>query len=179
MGNKERQSIRIPGYDYSQPGIYFVTVCSYQRRSIFGSVTEGEVFLQAEGLIVMEEWLRTEMIRPNVKIDTSIVMPNHFHGIVHITKRPIGRHVGAHCNAPLQGCVADLYREPQSLGSIIALFKGSVTRRVREMKCDPSFRVWQRNYYEHVIRNEVELNQLRLYIAQNPLLWELDPYHSE
>ena len=82
MFSKGRRSIRLPGFDYSQPGFYFVTVCSYRRQPRFGRIEDEKVVLSSEGEIVKEEWLRTETLRSEFQLDEYIIMPNHFHGIV-------------------------------------------------------------------------------------------------
>jgi REP element-mobilizing transposase RayT len=98
---RQRRSIRLPGYDYSQSGVYFVTICSYCRVPIFGQITDGEVGLSAEGRIVREEWLRTEIIRKEITLDAYVIMPNHFHGIVVIETSSSGSaNVRAHGHAP-------------------------------------------------------------------------------
>ena len=168
---QSRRSIRIPAFDYAQPGAYFITICAYRRRRIFGKIEDETVCLSWIGKIVREEWWRTEIIRETVILDQFVVMPNHFHAIFHITNyKSNDLPVGAHCNAPL-------HRQPRSVGSLIALFKGSVTRRVRKDMQNPSFTIWQRNYYERVIRDEFELNKFRAYITSNPIRWELERYY--
>jgi REP element-mobilizing transposase RayT len=176
MLRRQRRSIRIPGFDYSQPGAYYVTICSYHRQPIFGRIVEGEVLLSDEGGIVEEEWLMAEMLRSEIRLDEFVIMPNHLHGIVIFNETSTHLSVGAHGHAPLPGHEGSLHRPLRTLGSLVARFKGSVTRRARMMVDDPTYIVWQRNYYEHVIRNEIELNQIRRYIVENPLRWPQDRY---
>jgi putative transposase len=85
-GRKHRRSIRLPGFDYSQPGAYFVTICSYRRKHLFGEVIDGEVALSVDGRSVREEWFNTADIRKNVTLleDEFVIMPNHIHGIIHL-----------------------------------------------------------------------------------------------
>ena len=192
-----RRSIRLKGYDYTQPGAYFVTFCTYQRDEILGEVLHGEMKLSALGRIVQEEWFRTAQIRAEIHLvdDQFIVMPNHGHGIIRIIEtvgadgvRP-GNGVrpgdGVHPmkkdargndqnargeNQDARG--ASLRRAPRSLGSIMAGFKASVTSRAkRELNIAG---IWQRNYYDHIIRNDRELENIRWYIRNNPLNWQLD-----
>ncbi|MFA9489907.1 MAG: transposase [Anaerolineales bacterium] len=172
-GRRQRRSIRLPGFDYAQPGAYFVTICSYRRQLLFGDVVDGEVILSTVGGIVRDEWLRTEIIRKEITLDEFVIMPNHFHGIVIIeTSSSESANVGAHGHAPLQPSDhAPLRRSPRSLGSLVARFKGSVTRQVRTKRTDPIFKVWQRNYFEHVIRDEREMTAIRRYISENPIRW--------
>jgi REP element-mobilizing transposase RayT len=162
-----RRSIRLPEYDYSGSGSYFLTICAYQRQCLFGDVINGAMQLNDFGAIVAEEWQRSAIIRSNLELDAWVVMPNHFHGIV-----TINNPVGAQRVAPLPICnqhANKLHRQPQSLGSFVAGFKRSTTKRINEIKETPGVPVWQRNYYEHIIRNEETWHRLRQYIANNPI----------
>jgi putative transposase len=171
-----RGSIRLKEYDYSQPGGYFVTLCTHRRECILGDIADGNVQLNQFGEIVKEEWLRTEQIRPEITMDEFMVMPNHMHGIIMIRNDIPNISVGAyrrtpkdraHINAPLR-------REPKTLGSIIAGFKSVVTHRINLLRKTPLTPIWQRNYYEHVIRDEENLNRIRQYIIDNPVKWDED-----
>jgi len=168
-----RRSIRLPAYDYTQPGAYFVTVVTHQRQCLFGEIVDGQVLVSSYGEAVGEEWLRSTQIRREMQLDAFVVMPNHIHGIV-----IIGETVGAHGRAPLHRAAphrAPLpHRAPRSIGSFVAGFKSAVTRRINEMRGTPRLPVWQPNYYEHVIRDEEELNRIRQYIIENPARWEDD-----
>ena len=179
-----RRSIRLKGYDYTQPGAYFVTFCSYQRDEIFGEVINGEMKLPPLGEIVRQEWFRSGEIRKEIQLfeDEFVVMPNHGHGIVWIVGADGVRlnNAGAdamrpntiHPNPKQDAHRASLRRAPRSLGSFIAGFKASVTSRAkRELTITG---IWQRNYYEHIIRNDRELKNIRWYILNNPLNWQLD-----
>ena len=170
-----RRSIRLKGYDYSQAGAYFVTVCTHDRACVFGDVVDGEMRLNEYGAIVKDEWLRTDTLRENVVIDEYIIMPNHIHGIVIIMgdgrgtlqRASTGPIRATHRVAPTaRGLISN------SIGAIIGQFKSIVTKDVRKM----GFRYfkWQRNYYEHVIRNEDKLNRTREYVLNNPLQWQFD-----
>ncbi len=165
-----RSSIRLHGYDYAQAGAYFVTICTQGRICLFGDVVDGGMRLNDYGQTVQSEWLRTATIRSEVELDVFQVMPNHFHGIVVITSEAtgiVGASVGAHGRAPLR-------RAPKSLGALIAGFKSASTKRINEMRGTPGTPVWQRNYYEHVIRNSNELDGIRQYIPDNPAKWSED-----
>ncbi len=122
---RQRRSLRLPGFDYTQPGGYFVTICSYRRQPLFGEVIDGAVILNIAGEIVREEWLRTEIIRKEITLDEFVIMPNHLHGIVIIETRSSGSaNVRAHGHAPLQPSDhAPLRRSPRSLGSLVAGYK--------------------------------------------------------
>ena len=166
------RSLRLRGFDYAEAGAYFVTICAQGRTCLFGDVVDGKMQLNEPGQIVHEEWLRTESIRSEVKLDAFMVMPNHFHGVVVITTPapPVGRtsaSVGTHGRASLQ-------RAPKSLGSLVAGFKSSATKRINEARSTPGAPVWQRNYCERVIRNERELDAIRQYIVDNPEKWPED-----
>jgi REP element-mobilizing transposase RayT len=165
---RNRHSVRLPGYDYSKPGAYFVTLVTYQRERLFGDIVQGEVRLSDIGQIVVEEWLRSAQFRGEIELDMYVVMPNHLHGLVIITRDV----VGAHGRAPLRAGIA--YRPSRSLGSMIAGFKSAATKRINEMRATPGLPVWQRNYHERVIRNEAELNSVRQYILDNPQNWSQD-----
>jgi len=184
-----RRSVRLPDYDYAQAGAYYVTICARQRRCIFGVVKDGRVHLNHIGKIVAEEWVRTPNVRREVTLDEWTVMPNHVHAVVF---------VGAHGNAPpplglrwpetrngatrssagdaeeRAHCHAPLHRQARSLASLVGGFKGAVTRRVNVLRNTPGAPVWQRGYHEHVIRDEAELHDIRLYIGQNPSQWDTD-----
>lgn len=165
---QNRRSLRLPDYDYRQVGAYFVTICAWGRECLFGDIVDGEMRLNELGRIADEEWRRTADIRDEIEMDAYVVMPNHLHGIVIITSRPDPfPSVGAHGRAPLQ-------RPPKSLGSFIAGFKSSVTKRINLHRDNPGAPVWQRNYYERVIRDPDELTRIRQYIADNPALWAED-----
>ena len=136
--------------------------------------------LNALGQIVQEEWLRTPQIRSEIELDEFVIMPNHFHAIVIITA------VGAHGVRPLNVAGvetrahrrAPLHRSPRTLGSLMAGFKSACTRRINRFFGNTGTSVWQRNYYEHVIRKDEELDSVRQYIVTNPLYWQFDRYNS-
>jgi REP element-mobilizing transposase RayT len=171
MNTKHRRSIRLKGYDYSQAGAYFVTICTHKRDFLFGEVVDGEMRANEFGCVVSKEWFGSADIRAEIKLypDEFVVMPNHIHGIVWILDHvgATGPRVGAHGRAPLQ-------RPPRSLGAFVAGFKSAVTKRINMMRGTPGAAVWQRGYYEHIIRDDESLNRIREYILQNPLRWHLD-----
>jgi len=160
-----RRSIRLKYYDYSQAGAYFVTICTYNKKCLFGEVIDGKMVLNQFGKVVEREWLRTTEIRPNMQLDKFIIMPNHMHGIVIIDES----NVGATGRSPLPKGPT-----PKSIGAIAAGFKSVATRRINDLRGTPYTPVWQRNYYEHVIRNEDDLSEIREYIVNNPMKWDLD-----
>jgi len=164
MFEHHRRSIRLKAYDYSKPGAYFVTICSYKRECVFGNWINGEMLINEFGQIIENEWLKTAQIRDNIRLDEYVVMPNHFHGILFIA-----------CRGVLQYAPTKEFRSPsQTIGSIIRGFKSTVTKQIKQLRNTPGATIWQRNYYERIIRNEKELNRIREYILNNPLKWQLD-----
>ena len=165
-----RRSIRLRDYDYSQFGAYFVTICTHDRACIFGNIVDGEMCLNAIGEITAEEWTKSERVRGEIELDEWIVMPNHLHGIVWITHNSDNRNVGATGRSPLPSGP-----KPRSIGAMVAGFKSAATKRINTILGTPGAPVWQRNYYEHVIRNEDALDRIRQYIRDNPSKWQDDP----
>lgn len=170
---RHRHSIRLKDYDYSQAGAYYVTVCAYNRECLFGNILDGEMRLNDHGRVVEEEWVQTANIRENIELDVFVVMPNHFHGILVITK---GGDMGEGRGTGHRALMVERFGKPTSgsLPTIIRYFKSAVTRRISSLRGSSAEPVWQRNYYEHVIRDETELDHIREYIVNNPLKWDLD-----
>lgn len=182
-----RRPIRLKEYDYSQPGAYFVTICAWDRKCFFGDVINGEMELNRYGRIIEGEWLQTGNVRSNVEIDQYVVMPNHIHGILIINEN--NNHPATHnANTDENGVNEQndathqnraTHRVAPTLGSnsleaIMGQFKSAVTKQINRLRNTPGHPVWQRNYYEHVIRNERGLNAIREYIINNPLQWDQD-----
>ncbi len=155
--------MRHEGYDYSCEGAYFITMCAYKRLQLFGKIIKEKMELNATGNLVNQCWLELPQLYPTVHIDEYIVMPNHFHAIVFL--------VGAGSSGPQDGTPSP------SIGTIIARFKYLATTRINDLHKSDVVKRWQRNYYEHVIRNENELLRAREYIQNNPLKWHLDKYN--
>ena len=162
-----RRSIRLKHYDYSGNGYYFVTICTKNFQCWLGDVVNGKMKLSNIGEIVKKCWMETPQHFDNVFLDVFVVMPNHFHGIVVIENECNAPCRGVACNAP-----TNVSPKPKSLPTIIRSFKSAVTNWCN--KHDFSHFQWHRNYYEHVIRTEHELNSIREYIINNPLQWESD-----
>ncbi len=166
-----RRSIRLKDYDYTQPGAYFVTICTHRWVTMFGDIINGKIRLTTMGLVVEEEWQRTARMRPYVKLDEFVIMPNHVHGIVMIMD---GRDVLQYVPTDAQG----KFRSPSfGLGAIIRGFKSAATRRINRLRGAFGQPVWQRNYFEHIIRDDDALNRIREYIHHNPQSWQLDKYN--
>ena len=138
----------------------------------YSVIISSNLLLNDHGRIVTEEWYRSRSIRQEIELDEFIVMPNHVHGIVLIHADDISTKAGANGRSPRQ-------MKPRSLSSFIAGFKSSVTKRVNELRMTPGQPVWQRNYYEHIVRNEKEMDHIREYIRNNPMQWEIDENNPE
>ncbi len=163
-----RRSMRLQGYDYRQSGAYFVTICTYQRLNTFGTMIDGKMVLSQWGEIVDDEWRRTETVRADVELDAYVIMPNHLHGVVLIVDDATANRSANDChNANLQNTAG-------SLEQIIGHFKSIATKRIRSVAATREAPVWQRGFYEHIIRNEKSLNEIRTYIISNPWRWSED-----
>jgi REP element-mobilizing transposase RayT len=150
-----RRSIRLNGYDYQRPGAYFVTICVQGRARLFGNVVEGEMRHNAAGQMVASEWEGLVERFSGIALDAYVVMPDHFHAII---------------------MLADVPTPDTQLGDVIGAFKSLTTNRyiraVRDFGWPPFDRqLWQRNYYEHIIRDEADLERIRVYIQSNPARW--------
>ena len=164
-----RRSIRLKGYDYSQAGAYFVTLVTWQRECLFGEIVNGEipqggdVILNDFGKIVSEKWQWLETQYEYVELGSWVVMPNHFHGIlvIHDDRR------GGSRPAP-----TPIKHKP--LGGLIGAFKTVSSKHINLLRRTDGIPVWQRNYYEHIIRNEREMDRISRYIESNPLRWDDD-----
>ncbi len=179
-GPRRRTSIRLRTWDYREPAAYFVTICTHRRAHLFGRVVDKEMVVNEYGEIVREEWFHTAEMRPNVELfeHEFVVMPNHIHGIIWILPDDTSS-VGATCRSPLQPSSRPKGPPSASLGAIIAGFKSAVTRRINQRRGTPGARVWQRNYWEHIIRNQRALDAIRRYIVYNPLRWAYDRYNPD
>jgi putative transposase len=177
---RQRKRPRLAGYDYSQPGGYFVTVVVEDRKCIFGTVTSGGIELSSWGEIVSEQWLWIAEQFPYVVPDEFVVMPNHVHGIITIVdlpayNRPARVDVGAARERPVPDPALDaapFHRKLKSLSELIGAFKTTSAKRIHEVGMK-SFQ-WQRSFYERIIRDDQEAHRIREYIQTNPLRWELD-----
>ena len=173
-----RRSVRLKEFDYSQPGWYYITICTHNKKCLFGGIADSKMVLNKFGKIVNEEWQKTKEIRRNIDLDYYVIMPNHIHGIIIIENKIIVHTaLRANSNSPLQ-CDENIKNKlnspSQTIGAIVRGFKGSVTKRINELRNTPGSPVWQRNYYEHILRNEMDLYCTRNYIQNNTLKWQLD-----
>lgn len=158
---------RLRGHDYSGRASYFVTMKAFGRHPLFGSIRGQGVVLNGLGAIVEEEWLRCKQIRKEVDLGAFVLMPDHFHGIVVIAPPALARSKSS--SEVIKPQRPDLYRHPRSLGSLVAGFKSSTSRRINLLRNSPGAAVWQPNYHEHVIRSDRELAAITEYIQTNPL----------
>lgn len=178
MHKLHRRSIRLPRFDYSSPGAYFVTICAHHKECIFGDVENGDVVLNEIGEMVRNRLLASADMCSEIEIDEFMIMPNHLHLIVWIVRacatRPCIKRPRELSNMD-RGAWHAPVRKPRSLSSFVGLFKSKTTSIYRKISNDSDSALWQRNYYERVIRNENELFAIRKYIIENPLKWENDP----
>ncbi|MFA5098164.1 MAG: transposase [Candidatus Margulisiibacteriota bacterium] len=168
----DRGSIRLQGFDYSRPGAYYITICAYKHKCLFGKIINKKMVLNEYGNVVKTEWLKTPVIRPEIKLDEYIIMPDHMHGIVRIDCPMV---VGARGRVPLQnGTQYQKWQhiQPKSIPSFVLGFKSSATKQINTIRKTPKLSVWQRNYYEHVIRDYIQLESIRKYIINNPAKWK-------
>jgi putative transposase len=149
MKKQFRKSVRLPDMDYSQEAYYFITICTDFKKHILGEISNGQSHLTVLGEIVKTCWEMIEDHFPSVRTDAFIAMPNHLHGILKLTE---------------SGQI--------TIPTVIQNFKSVSTRRINNVRRVESQTIWQRNYYERIIRTEKELSLIRLYIKLNPLLWE-------
>ncbi len=168
-----RRSLRLKEYDYTQAGAYFITICTQGRACLFGEVVDGSMCWNAAGQLAAIMWTDMSVRFPGIDLDAFVVMPNHVHGIIVLPDRAIvgAPRVGARERAAT--------RAAPTVGDVVGAFKSLFTvqyiRGVKENRWQAfDRRVWQRNYYEHIIRDETELARLRRYIDENPLRWEFD-----
>ena len=158
-GWSRRKSLRLRNYDYTRPGAYFITICTHRRRCLFGRVAGGAMHSNAYGAIVSSCWRALPRHYLYVELDSFVVMPNHVHGIVFLTD------VG-------------VVERRHDLSEVVRAFKSFSARRINERRDAKGTRLWQRGFYEHIIRHGDSLNGIRGYIETNPLRWHLDRENS-
>ena len=181
----QRKSIRLKEYDYAAIGYYFITICTHLRECLFGEIINEKMVLNRNGKIIHTEWLKTPVIRPNVRLDEFVIMPNHLHGILVIEYSMNrdngcnGRGVMHYTPTEIQTEIPHLRSPSQTIGSIVRGFKSAVTKQINGIRNTPGYPIWQRNYYERIIRNDRELFNIRQYIISNPLKWEWDKENQQ
>ena len=195
-----RRSIRLQGYDYSQPGAYFVTICTQNYAYLLSGIVDGEMVLNEAGQMVQGVWDELPMHYPGIETDAFIIMPNHVHGIIVIQPSAVGAGPRAcpggeapSSNAGPSSPAAESPHlgQPQgvaptktmALADVVHRFKTLTTKRYTDgvkhngWKPFPG-RLWQRNYWEHVVRDDRELHRIREYIVNNPAKWESDRLYA-
>lgn len=184
-----RRSIRLQDYDYTSSGVYFITICTHQKASLLGEIKEGAFIESRMGILLRTEWLRLPTRFPSIELDAWVRMPNHLHGILILNSID---HPGTRVNYGLndietQPRVLPVVPQPTpeqfshpipgSIPTIIRSFKSSVTTRAKLLSIYPGYPIWQRGYYEHIIRNQADWNRIRDYIECNPANWSKDSLH--
>lgn len=184
-----RRSIRLKGYDYAQAGAYFITICTWQRECLFGEIINSEMQLSLWGEIVNLHWQNLPKYHRHLELDEFVIMPNHLHGIiVLINHNSVQNSVGAGLadisgkkqTTSQQNPPSPMLQQQNQLKNLPEILRGFKTfsaRRINQMRRTFGVPVWQRNYYEHIIRNEESLQYIRQYTINNPLSWELDQLH--
>lgn len=172
-----RRSNRLPEYDYSQNGAYFVTICTEGKKNIFGTIINGEMHHTEVGKIALQQIVEISSHRQNVEICKAVVMPNHVHILLMVRR-------GMTCHARDQ---ARQFGKPVSngLGMIVGAYKAAVTRMAHENAEKAgmtshaptnSVKIWQRGFHDHVVRNDADFRRIWTYIDENPLKWDQDCY---
>jgi len=169
----DRKSIRLQEYDYANQGAYYVTICTWKRECIFGDLIKLSLQLNSLRDIVMQCWQDLPNHYRNIELDEFMIMPNHLHGIIWINGDiaraglPLPTNVGA-------GLKPAPTRKQHGLPEIVRALKTFSSRQINQLRQTPGKPVWQRTYFDRIIRNETELYKIREYIRNNPLQWELD-----
>jgi putative transposase len=153
-----RRSIRLKGFDYSQSSIYYITICVQDKQCLFGTIEIDRMLLNDPGNMVLEQWLKLPLRFPSVILDKFVIMPDHFHGIIYTTDNTLSK---------------------PTLGEIVGSFKSIVTCKYIDGVNNKNWipfnkRLWQRNYYERIVRNDLELQNIQQYIENNPANWQPD-----
>jgi REP element-mobilizing transposase RayT len=191
-----RRNIRLKGYDYSQAGMYFVTICVQNRQCLFGKISDSSMVLNDAGKIAYDEWMKTPDLRSNVQLGAFVVMPNHVHGIIIISNSDAGRGVLHTPNNDTPNertvllhtpnditpnditqinkgvCDTPLRSPSNTVGAIVRGYKSAVSKQL-------GYSIWQRNFYEIIIRNEQSFQYIENYIINNPVKWNNDKFYSK
>ncbi len=179
----KRRTIRLKEYNYAQTGGYFITICVQERKCIFGDIKNGQMNLNDTGGMIVNNWRNLPLCFSSIELDKFIIMPNHLHGIIQIVGAPL---VGARNvnNVGVQNNDRAGTRPAPTIGDIIGAFKSITTGEYIKSVKDNNWqafnkRLWQRNYYEHVIRDEGDLTHAREYIISNSAKWQEDEYYFQ
>jgi putative transposase len=165
-----RRSIRLQEYDYSQAGMYYITICSAHHKNIFGKILNDEMVPNDWGRAAAEEWVRTAQIRPSVELDEFVIMPNHLHGILILLEIVPDSLQIEH---PL---IHEKFGKPTSntIPTIVRGYKSAVTKRINTLRGRADGPIWQDGYYESIIRNFQAYEKIKEYTANNPAHWAQD-----
>ena len=173
-----RRSIRLLEYDYAQTGAYYVTIVAWHRECLFGEVVNREMKLTKFGLVAEQQWEKLSGRFPHIELGAFMIMPNHMHGIIVITD---GRGTAGELNdldgePSRRAPTREGFQKPVkgSVPTIIRSYKSAIAYRINLMRRTQGVPIWQRNYYEHIIRNERDLQNKTDYIEANPMLWDED-----
>jgi len=173
-----RRSIRLQGYDYASAGAYYVTIVAWHRECLFGEVLNKEMMLSKFGLVAKQQWEKLPKRFPNIELGAYMIMPNHMHGIIVITddRGTAGSLNDLDGKSSRRAPTQEQFQKPVkgSIPTMIRSYKSAVSYRINLMRGTDGVPVWQRNYYEHIIRNETDLQNKTGYIESNPLLWDDD-----
>jgi putative transposase len=174
-----RKSIRWRGYDYSSAGIYFVTICAFERRSIFGSISSGVINPSLIGRIVSEHWFDLPKHFVGLELDAFVVMPNHIHGILLLNSLKSSVIEKPASGDAVVGAGPRPARRRPKLPDIIGEFKRFSALKINSTRGITGQPVWQRNYFERVVRDGKEMEKVQRYIGENPMRWEFDRENPE
>ena len=163
---------RLQGWDYADPGRYFITLVTRNRECLFGQVVEKKMVLSGSGEILREEWLKSFEMRPELHCEAWVIMPNHLHAILCIEKAETKSRA---INNPLEN-PGIAYRPPRSIPSFVAGFKSAATKRINAEQGIPGEKIWQDRYHDHIIRDETEFQKIKRYIETNPARWVDDVF---
>jgi REP element-mobilizing transposase RayT len=162
---RHRRSIRLAGRDYSWPGTYFITICAADRKLVLGRIEAGAMRENVLGRLERPQWLQIPHEFPNVELDAFVVMPNHIHGIIHLHRRVIA-------DEPQYKPAEFAKPQIRSIGWIVRAFKARVTREARQLLRRPTFKLWQKNYFERVVRDAKEYEDIYRHVCDNPKNWD-------
>jgi REP element-mobilizing transposase RayT len=183
--NRHRKSLRLKHYDYSRAGLYFITICTQNRECILGHIRKGEVVLNDAGKMVEKLWREIQEDFSNTVLHEYVIMPNHLHGIIEITPAPAPIPGADSISAQMGSGRADMESAPTvaNIPAMVQSFKRHTTIKYIQMVKQNSLppfhkRIWQRNYWEHIIRNERSYLEISRYIANNPAKWKEDRFYS-
>lgn len=168
------RKIRLEGWDYSDPGLYFITLITFQRECIFGEIKNQRMTLSSIGEIIKEEWLKSFEIREELVCDSWVIMPNHMHAILKIIRKG-----SQHIKDKVMLNPGIGYRPPRSVSSFVAGFKSAATKRINLARNTPGKKVWQDRFHDHIIKDNNGYQNIHNYIQNNPLTWKDDRFHCK